>query len=66
MKLAASLRLHTPCVMTVSALERESVLKALSSGIRLDGRGFKEHREIKISFSHQKRGQISVELGKTR
>ena len=52
--------------MTVSALERESVVKALSSGIRLDGRGFQEHRQLKISFSPQKRGQLSIELGKTR
>ncbi len=52
--------------MTVSALERESVLKALSSGIRLDGRELKEQREVKLTFSERKRGQLCIELGKTR
>lgn len=52
--------------MTVSALERESVIRALASGIRLDGRGMQELRELKLEFSSQNRGQVSVQLGKTR
>lgn len=59
--------IQIPCNdMTISNLEREAVSKAVSAGIRLDGRSFETHREIKFEFSTSKRGNISVSLGRTR
>lgn len=52
--------------MTISNLEREAVSKAISSGIRLDGRSFENHREITFEFSSINRGNVSVSLGRTR
>jgi exosome complex RNA-binding protein Rrp42 (RNase PH superfamily) len=52
--------------MTVSNLEREAVLKGISAGIRLDGRVFEAHREIKFEFSSLNHGNLFVSLGRTR
>jgi len=52
--------------MTVSNLEREAVLRFISAGIRLDGRAFDAHREIKFEFSSLNRGNLFLKLGRTR
>lgn len=52
--------------MTVSNLERESVLKSIFSGIRFDGRAFEEFRDIKFEFSTKNRGNLFLALGNTR
>ena len=53
-------------VMTVSNLERESVLKAISSGIRFDSRSLDTFRDIKFDFSTKNRGNLTLSLGRTR
>lgn len=52
--------------MTISNIEREGILKAVSSGLRLDGRKFEAHRDINFEFSTVKRGNVTVSLGLTR
>ena len=52
--------------MTVSNLEREAISKAVSAGIRLDGRSFEALRSLNFDFSRKFRGNVSVSLGRTR
>lgn len=52
--------------MTISNLERDFVLKAISSGIRLDNRSFNQYRELNFDFSKKCRGSLILTLGGTR
>lgn len=52
--------------MTISNIEREVILKSISSGLRLDGRSFESHRDINFEFSAENRGSVIVSLGLTR
>ena len=52
--------------MTISNIEREGIIKALSSGLRFDGRAFESHRDINFEFSTVKRGSVIAALGLTR
>jgi len=52
--------------MPVSNIEYDFVLKAISSGVRLDNRSFEEYRELKFEFSTVSRGNLTLSLGQTR
>ena len=52
--------------MTVSVLDREIVLKAVSGGLRLDARASDEYRPVSLVFSTKHRGQVVVQIGETK
>ena len=45
--------------------ERQFILTALADGLRLDGRGFDDAREVEIAFGDAY-GSVDVRMGKTR
>ena len=55
-----------PNSMTVSNLEREAIIKGISSGLRFDGRSFESYRSINFEFSLVNRGNVTSILGRTR
>lgn len=48
-----------------STNERQFVLKALQEGIRIDGRGFDQFRNLDLTFGDEY-GVADVKLGNTR
>lgn len=49
----------------LSNTERQSVIASLAAGVRLDGRGLLENREVSVQFG-QSYGSCTVSLGETR
>jgi len=54
-----------PREATASLNEHAFVLDALREGIRLDGRGLEDFRQLDLSFGDEY-GVVDVRLGKTR
>jgi len=49
----------------LSTNEKEFLVKSLKTGLRLDGRGLLDHRNLSISFGHTF-GNIELSLGNTK
>lgn len=54
-----------PGEIAPSVNERAFVYKALEEGVRVDGRGFEEFRNVDIQFGDES-GVVTVTLGKTK